>query len=143
MKSLASGFLVTAGLMAIAAVASWPAADAAAQSSPATFSGVGLYEQYCATCHGPRAAGDGPLASVLRKTPTNLTLIAKNNNGVFSVDDVARIIDGRKPIDGHGGGDMPVWGDAFDRSADGKDATAAKIAAIVGYLRSVQVKSAN
>jgi hypothetical protein len=51
---------------------------------------------------------------------------------------VARIIDGRKPIAGHGGGDMPVWGDAFGRSVDGADTTPGKIAALVGYLKSLQ-----
>ena len=141
MKSFASRVLMTVGMVAMAIA--WAAGEAAAQTTPTTFSGVGLYEQYCATCHGPRAAGDGPLASVLRKTPANLTTMAKNNGGVFAAEDVARIIDGRKPIEGHGGGDMPVWGEAFDKSADGKDLTTAKIAAIVGYLRSLQVKPAN
>jgi hypothetical protein len=53
---------------------------------------------------------------------------------------VARIIDGRKPLSGHGGGDMPVWGDAFGRTADGPDTTPDKIAALVDYLESIQQK---
>jgi hypothetical protein len=53
---------------------------------------------------------------------------------------VARIIDGRKPLSGHGGGDMPVWGDAFGRSVDGPDTTPDKIAALVDYLESIQQK---
>ena len=77
---------------------------------------------------------------MLRKTPANLTLLAKNNGGVFSPDLVARIIDGRNPVSGHGGGDMPVWGDAFSRSSDGPESTAGKIGALVKYLESIQQK---
>jgi hypothetical protein len=51
---------------------------------------------------------------------------------------VARIIDGRKPMAGHGGGDMPVWGDAFERATEGSEAVPAKIAALVEYLESLQ-----
>jgi hypothetical protein len=35
---------------------------------------------------------------------------------------------------------MPVWGDAFDRSADGQSTTSPKIAAIVMYLETIQAK---
>jgi len=53
---------------------------------------------------------------------------------------VLQIIDGRKPVAGHGGGDMPVWGDAFGRTADGADATAAKLDVLVKYLETLQQK---
>ena len=115
--------------------------DGAAQlTSKPRVSGSGLFANYCATCHGERAVGDGPLASMLRKRPANLTLLARSNGGVFSPEMVARIIDGRKPIAGHGGGDMPAWGDAFARSADGADDIPEKIAALVTYLETIQEK---
>lgn len=78
------------------------------------------------------------MAAMLRKQPANLTLLARKNGGVFSPEMVARIIDGSKPLAGHGGGDMPAWGDAFSRSADGPDTSPSKIAAIVKYLESIQ-----
>jgi hypothetical protein len=53
---------------------------------------------------------------------------------------VYRIIDGRKPVKGHGGPDMPVWGDAFRRSADGysEEAVKGRIEGLASYLRSLQ-----
>jgi mono/diheme cytochrome c family protein len=103
-----------------------------------TFSGATLFDDYCKTCHGARATGDGPLAKLLRKQPADLTLLARKNGGVFSGEMVARIIDGRKPLAGHGGGDMPVWGEAFANTAEGAEATPRKIAALVNYLESIQ-----
>jgi mono/diheme cytochrome c family protein len=109
-----------------------------AESLPPTFSGATLFDDYCKTCHGVRGTGDGPLAKLLRKQPADLTLLARRNGGVFSPEMVTRIIDGRKPLGGHGGGDMPVWGEAFANTAEGAEATPRKIAALVNYLESIQ-----
>ncbi|NDD63710.1 MAG: hypothetical protein EBZ36_07005, partial [Acidobacteria bacterium] len=35
-----------------------------------------LYVQYCASCHGMDAKGNGPVAAELKTAPTNLTTIA-------------------------------------------------------------------
>jgi hypothetical protein len=105
---------------------------------PLTFSGATLFDDYCKACHGARATGDGPLAKLLRRQPADLTQLARRNGGVFSPEMVARIIDGRKPLAGHGGGDMPVWGEAFANTAEGAEATPRKIAALVNYLESIQ-----
>jgi len=45
----------------------------------------------------------------------DLTVLAKNNNGVFPFDRVYQVIDGRKEQDilSHGSREMPVWGRAF------------------------------
>jgi len=99
-----------------------------------------LFDDYCKICHGAQGKGNGPLATQLRRPPADLTLLARKNGGVFSPDMVARIIDGRKPLAGHAGGDMPVWGEAFGKSADGADATPAKIAALVSFLGTIQQK---
>lgn len=136
MKSFATRLLIAGGLMATVAATAW----GAAQPTERSFTGLTLFDRYCATCHGARATGDGPLAAMLRKPPANLTLLARRNGGVFSAEMVSRIVDGRKPLSGHGGGDMPVWGDAFGRSADGPDTTPDKIKALVGYLESIQQK---
>jgi hypothetical protein len=82
------------------------------------------------------------MADYLRFRPADLTLIAKHNAGKFDADAVYRIIDGRDRVRGHGGTDMPVWGDAFKRSADGysEKAVKARIQAIVNYLKTIQVK---
>lgn len=105
-------------------------------------SGDALFKTYCGSCHGKSAKGDGPLADALRFRPADLTLIAKRNGGKFDADKVYRMIDGRESVKGHGGTDMPVWGDAFKRSVEGYSEKAVKtrIQAIVEYLKSVQVK---
>lgn len=105
-------------------------------------SGDALFKTYCGSCHGKSAKGDGPLADALRYRPADLTLIAKRNGGKFDTDKVYRIIDGREPVKGHGGTDMPVWGDAFKRSVEGYSEKAVKtrIQAIVEYLKTIQVK---
>lgn len=104
--------------------------------------GPGLFKSYCASCHGAAAKGDGPLANSLRYHPADLTTIAKRNQGRFEKDKVHRMIDGRDPIRGHGGPDMPLWGDAFKRSGDGYDEAAvkARIDRLVDFLEGLQVK---
>lgn len=101
-----------------------------------------LFRTYCATCHGPAARGDGPLASSMTRKPADLTEIAKRNGGQFPPELVFRTIDGRQPIRGHGGPDMPVWGDAFARSRDGGDPERVKtmIQSLVDYIESIQAR---
>jgi mono/diheme cytochrome c family protein len=108
-------------------------------------SGDSLYRTYCASCHGPAATGDGPVAPFLKVHPANLAQIAKRNHGVFPSERVAQIIDGREIVKTHGDSQMPIWGDAFSKSMTGSDAAsvAAKIKALVEHLASLQEKSGN
>ena len=138
MKSFATRLAIAGGLIAIVAATTLGADQSANQPTERRFVGSALFRTYCATCHGAGATGDGPLAAMLRKQPANLTLLGRRNGGVFLKEMVSRIIDGRKPMSGHGGGDMPVWGDAFERSTDGPDSVPSKIAALVDYLESIQ-----
>jgi hypothetical protein len=97
-----------------------------------------LYQAYCEHCHGAAGKGDGPLASVLKRRPPDLTQIARRNGGVFPADQVFLIIDGRNPVKGHGGGDMPKWGESFSRTKDVMPVEA-RIRRLVSYLESLQV----
>jgi mono/diheme cytochrome c family protein len=103
-----------------------------------------LFKTYCASCHGTSGRGDGPLADSMRRRPANLTEIAKRNNGVYPRELVHQIIDGRQPVRGHGGPDMPVWGDAFMRTSEASDEASVKhrIQALVDYLETVQAQNA-
>jgi mono/diheme cytochrome c family protein len=126
-------------------LASMPAVASAQQTSEAVLTGTTgdqLFKTYCASCHGKSAKGDGPLADSLRFRPADLTLIARRNGGKFDADNVYRVIDGREPVKGHGGTDMPVWGDAFKRSVEGYSEKAVKerIQALVDYLKTIQAK---
>ena len=113
----------------------------AGQASPAA-SGSGLFINYCASCHGPQAKGNGPMAEVLKIKPADLTTIAKRNGGKFPSDIVFRAIDGRNPVKGHGGQDMPVWGNTFLRVEGGAtpEVIRARIDSLVLYLESIQQK---
>jgi len=103
--------------------------------------GSGLFSTYCVVCHGADGKGTGPLADSLKRRPADLTALAKTNGGTYPRDMVAKIIDGREGVKGHGGGDMPVWGDAFERSQDaGPQAVKERIEALVEYLATLQAK---
>jgi mono/diheme cytochrome c family protein len=135
-----------AGVVALMVVSGGSAA--AQQSEPkegtiSPFVGSDIYKNYCAACHGPSARGDGALADRLKRRPPDLTVFARNNNGVFPADTVRRIIDGRKPLPGHGGGDMPIWGDAFKfaQGGGGEMAVRQRIDALVQHLELLQVKA--
>jgi hypothetical protein len=80
------------------------------------------------------------MADQLRFAPADLTRIARRNRGKFDFEKVFRIVDGRNPVKGHGGTDMPVWGDAFLESREGydKEMVHRKIDELVRYLASIQ-----
>jgi mono/diheme cytochrome c family protein len=130
--SVQPGFVV---LMAVAFVLAG-GREAAAQGAD----GAGQFRVYCAVCHGESATGNGPLAESMRVKPSDLTVIARNNKGTFPFDMVYRIIDGRNPVKGHGGPDMPIWGDAFARSAhdSSPDAVRVRIEALTRYIEKLQ-----
>jgi hypothetical protein len=97
---------------------------------------------YGGSCHGTSGRGDGPLAASLRRAPPNLTEITKRHKGTFPSELIFKIIDGRQRVAGHGGPDMPVWGDAFMRTSDASDQDSVRyrIQALVDYLETVQAK---
>jgi len=69
------------------------------------------FDSKCAACHGLSGKGDGPQATVTR--PADLTVLAKNNGGVFPTQRVYEIIDGRQDVSAHGPRTMPIWGRFF------------------------------
>jgi mono/diheme cytochrome c family protein len=105
---------------------------AAAQSDEGALKkGQALYSQYCRSCHGDTATGDGPAATALKIRPADLTQISKRHGG-FPTDKVMDWIDGEKYAIGHGSREMPVWGKRFRRTASGEIRSLAK------YLESIQ-----
>ena len=79
------------------------------------------YRNYCAACHGVSGTGDGTMAEFLTIRAPDLTALKKLNAGVFPRDRIREVIDGRADVRVHGGRDMPVWGDWFDREAISTD----------------------
>jgi mono/diheme cytochrome c family protein len=138
------GAIAVAGVATAMWLATATPAAAQASSQPGANAPMGayLFKTYCASCHGVAALGNGPLADSMRRRPSNLTEIAKRNKGAYSREMVFRIIDGRTPVRGHGGPDMPVWGDAFMRTSDTADEASvrARIQALVEFLESIQAR---
>jgi mono/diheme cytochrome c family protein len=63
--------------------------------------GKEMYKNYCAPCHGEDGKGNGPVASSLKARPSDLTELAKNNNGKFPDTHIVAILQFAT---------MPVWG---------------------------------
>ena len=102
--------------------------------------GPDLYRHYCATCHGHDGKGKGPVATALKETPPDLTLLARSQNGNFPAREVEAIIRGEGAVAAHGSTDMPVWGPIF-YALDPSDARVkARIHALVTYIGSIQQK---
>ena len=84
-----------------------------AEEPKAIDAGKQAFETNCAVCHGMDARGNGPYTSSLKVPPPDLTTLAKKNGGVFPVDRVSKVIDGRSEVAAHGSRDMPIWGKRF------------------------------
>ena len=106
--------------------------------------GKSEYESSCASCHGVSGKGDGAMVGMLTKPPSDLTTLARRNGGVFPVQRISEMIDGRTlvMIGSHGAREMPVWGHVY-RSEDTqpRDLHARnRISALVDYLARIQGK---
>jgi mono/diheme cytochrome c family protein len=101
--------------------------------------GKAIYVQYCASCHGTKGDGKGPMAPVLTTPPTNLRLLSQKYGNPLPAEQIARFIDGRSDVKAHGPRDMPVWGERFNAQSNGNESdTGTRIAKLVAYLQSIQ-----
>ena len=110
------------------------------------------YRTSCAQCHGASGKGDGWLAEFLNTKTTDLTVLQKNNGGVFPVNYVYKTIDGTEEVRIHGPREMPTWGyrfftrplndeDAgFSSDEDNREYAKARILALIEYLSTMQSK---
>lgn len=111
-------------------------------TSPA--SGSEMYTAYCAACHGATGQGNGPAASVFTNSPTNLTMLTRNNKGKYPAEHVHEVLKFGTSVPAHGNIKMPVWYTLF-RSLNSTDATRDDITRLrmtnlVEYIRSIQAK---
>jgi mono/diheme cytochrome c family protein len=128
MKSL--GFAL--GMLSLVWIGGLATADEVAQ-------GKALFMHYCASCHGPNGAGDGPLASSLSTPPANLRLLSLRFGNPLPQDVIGRFIDGRADVKAHGPRDMPVWGEKFYAESNGEESKVEeRIAKLVAFLQSIQ-----
>jgi mono/diheme cytochrome c family protein len=103
--------------------------------------GAETFAVHCASCHGPRGEGDGPVAATMRINVPNLRALSARNGGQFPADAVASYIDGRNMPAAHGDRLMPVWGGVFDatgRLIEQAGDSQQRISDVIDYLRTLQ-----
>ena len=110
------------------------------------------FDNRCAICHGLNGKGDGEFAQALTVKPTDLTMLQKDNGGVFPVQRIYGTIDGSETVAAHGTRDMPIWGRAFTREAENDlgyyalppdeaaEYAKGRILALIEYLSTLQAK---
>ncbi len=110
-------------------------------STPTKPLGEQTFATHCASCHGLRAEGDGPIAATLNVPVPNLRTLSQRNGGEFPTDAVASYIDGRNFPTAHGTRTMPVWGDVFgatERLLKNAGSPKQRVDSLISYLRELQ-----
>jgi mono/diheme cytochrome c family protein len=118
-----------------------PAVDKVPAPRTIAASGKQTYMQYCASCHGIDARGDGPAAFVLKTPPPDLTTLAKRHGGKFPYEYVSDVLRFGTRIVSHGSSDMPIWGPIFGSMDNYNEVAVRKrIKDLSDYLASLQQK---
>jgi len=102
--------------------------------------GKTLYHDYCAVCHGVDGKGAGPAAAALKPVPSDLTQIARRNNGRFDDERMLRILTGQERVTAHGDQEMPAWGTIFNNMNSNPGMAQTRIHALLQYLDEMQAK---
>ena len=106
------------------------------------------YDSNCIACHGKDLKG-GAYVDFLKVTPPDLTQLSKKNGGVFPLERVYAVIDGRQEVKAHGPRDMPIWGRDYqikagehyvDMNYDPEAFVRGRIFALIDYLNRMQGK---
>ena len=101
-----------------------------------------MFRTWCAPCHGVEGKGDGPAASALKKSPTDLTQLAKKNGGKFPAERVRSYIEGTQEskVQAHGTREMPVWGKVFSQIDESPGAITYRLFSLSSYIQGLQAK---
>ncbi len=134
-------FVVLILVVCAAAAQDKPVVDKVPAPRTIAASGKQTYMQYCASCHGVDARGDGPAAFVLKTPPPDLTTLAKRHGGKFPYEYVSDVLRFGMRIEPCATSDMPIWGPIFG-SMDNFDEVAVRkrIKDLSDYLASLQQK---
>lgn len=139
LRSLVRVGIVTAGLASIAALQDAKSGQPPLQPTPAG-AGAEMFLNYCAPCHGRGGTGSGPVSPALKARTTDLTMLAKRNNGEFPAERVKATIRGDLLVVAHGSKDMPVWGPLFRYLGGGSHAeVTVRVDNLTRYIESLQV----
>jgi mono/diheme cytochrome c family protein len=109
-----------------------------AQPTPA-HDGQAMYVNYCASCHGETAQGNGPVAQVIKEPIPNLTTLKARNGGQFPYLMVVQSIKGDPQMPAHGTADMPVWGPVLRQLSQRSEAEMElRVHNLTDYVESMQ-----
>ncbi|HUB31273.1 MAG TPA: c-type cytochrome [Terracidiphilus sp.] len=104
-------------------------------------SGKEMFTSYCAPCHGVDGRGHGPVVSSLKTTPNDLTMLSKNNHGVFPDTHIASVLDFGSSVPTHGTAEMPVWGPILGKmNVSNSLDKQLRISNLSRYIESIQAK---
>jgi mono/diheme cytochrome c family protein len=107
----------------------------------ALIAGKDLFRQYCAVCHGVDGKGAGPAAEALKKSPSDLTQMARRTSGgKFPETEVLKMLKGETTVAAHGSSDMPVWGPIFRNMSNSAGMTQTRLYSLLQYLEEIQAK---
>ena len=77
----------------------------------------------------------------MKTAPTDLTTLAKKNEGKYPAAHVAAVIRGQSTTPSHGSQDMPIWGPLFSSISQGREGQVQqRITNLVSYVETVQAK---
>jgi len=139
MKALIAYSVASAAFLGLC----WSATAGAQSQQPPrilidSLAGRDSFELYCAACHGSDGRGHGPVAAALRTPPSDLTLVARRNNGAFPRDGIRDFITGTaRTLPAHGTTEMPVWGPMF-RAFESDTRVRQRIGNLVAYIEGLQ-----
>jgi mono/diheme cytochrome c family protein len=102
-------------------------------------SGVAMFKEYCAVCHGLDGKGQGPAAAALTVAPVDLTMLKQKNGGKFPSLKISQVIQGSDAVKAHGTTEMPIWGPIFRTMDNGNTAVSQlRVANLTHYISSLQ-----
>jgi mono/diheme cytochrome c family protein len=108
----------------------------------ASMRGGDLFNFYCASCHGSKGRGDGPMAPALKTAPANLTMLTSRHGGKYPAEYVRSVITSGTQLasSSHGSSAMPVWGPIFHALESDDTRVPMRIDNLVAYIESIQTK---
>lgn len=139
--SFRAASLICAAALALPVLAQDPAIRnvPARYTSPA--SGSEMYLAYCASCHGAKGLGNGPVAAHLKHPVPDLTTLSQRSKGTFPKERVSQVIRGEESADTHGLQDMPVWGPVFrSLNSSQEPVVRMRVANLARHIEGLQAK---
>jgi mono/diheme cytochrome c family protein len=102
-----------------------------------------MYVNYCAPCHGVDGKGNGPAATALKKQPSDLAVLSRNNGGKFPSTHIVSVLQFGIANPSHGSAEMPMWGPVLgsvNSTPSEPNVRALRISNLSRYLQTLQEK---